>query len=106
MSPSKAHWSPPDRLCFDFSHDQALDRETLTAIEADINQAILANYPVKIRYMAQKEAIDKGAMALFGEKYGDMVRTVIIGKESEPYSMELCGGLHVDETNDIGQFYF
>ena len=96
----------PDRLRFDFSHDQAVDKETLTAIEADINQAILENYPVKIRYMEQKEAIDKGAMALFGEKYGDIVRTVTIGDNEETYSMELCGGLHVDETNDIGQFRF
>ncbi|MBE2221701.1 MAG: alanine--tRNA ligase [Anaerolineae bacterium] len=96
----------PDRLRFDFSHDQAVDKETLAAIEADINQAILANYPVKIHYMGQKEAIDKGAMALFGEKYGDIVRTVTIGEEGNVYSMELCGGLHVDETNDIGQFRF
>lgn len=96
----------PDRLRFDFSHDHAVDKETLTAIEADINQAILENYPVKIRYMEQKEAINKGAMALFGEKYGDIVRTVTIGDNGEAYSMELCGGLHVDETNDIGQFRF
>jgi alanyl-tRNA synthetase len=78
----------------------------LATIEADINQAILANYPVKIHYMGQKEAIDKGAMALFGEKYGDIVRTVTIGDGDEAYSMELCGGLHVGETNDIGQFRF
>jgi alanyl-tRNA synthetase len=96
----------PDRLRFDFSHDQAVDKETLATIEADINRAILANYPVKIHYMGQKEAIDKGAMALFGEKYGDIVRTVTIGEEGDAYSMELCGGLHVEETNDIGQFRF
>jgi len=94
----------PDRLRFDFSHDQAVDKETLAKIEAEINGAILANYPVKIHYMGQEEAIDKGAMALFGEKYGDIVRTVTIGDESDTYSMELCGGLHVGETNDIGQF--
>ncbi|MFO7682460.1 MAG: alanine--tRNA ligase [Chloroflexota bacterium] len=101
----------PDRLRFDFSHNQAVDKTTLAAIEADINRAILANYPVKIHYMGQKEAIDKGAMALFGEKYGDIVRTITIGGESSgaidsAYSMELCGGLHVSETNDIGQFHF
>jgi alanyl-tRNA synthetase len=95
----------PDRLRFDFSHDQAVDKATLAAIEADINKAILANYPVKVHYMGQKEAIDKGAMALFGEKYGDIVRTITIG-DDEPFSMELCGGLHVGETNDIGQFRF
>jgi alanyl-tRNA synthetase len=95
----------PDRLRFDFSHDQAVDKATLAAIEADINKAILANYPVNVRYMGQKEAIDKGAMALFGEKYGDIVRTITVG-DDEPFSMELCGGLHVSETNDIGQFRF
>ncbi|PIE81239.1 MAG: alanine--tRNA ligase [Chloroflexi bacterium] len=96
----------PDRLRFDFSHDQAVDKETLAKIEADINSAILANYPVRIHFMDQEEAIDKGAMALFGEKYGDIVRTITIGDDGDVYSMELCGGLHVGETNDIGQFRF
>ncbi|MCB8983302.1 MAG: alanine--tRNA ligase [Ardenticatenaceae bacterium] len=98
----------PDRLRFDFSHDKAVDDSTLAAIEADINQAILANYPVKVRYMGQQEAIEKGAMALFGEKYGDIVRTITLGGDGDKpfYSMELCGGLHVSETNDIGQFRF
>ena len=57
--------------------ERRLDRETLAAIEADINQAIMANYPVTVNYMGQKEAIGQGAMALFGEKYGDIVRTII-----------------------------
>ncbi len=97
----------PDRLRFDFSHTAAVDQETLSLIEADINRAILANYPVRVAYMGQKEAIAAGAMALFGEKYGDIVRTLQIGKEGEePYSFELCGGLHVSETNDIGLFRF
>jgi alanyl-tRNA synthetase len=98
----------PDRLRFDFSHGEALTDEQLRSIEADINQAITANYPVKINYMGQKEAISQGAMALFGEKYGDIVRTVSIGEEPGPdaYSFELCGGLHVNETNDIGLFKF
>ncbi|MBK6326260.1 MAG: alanine--tRNA ligase [Chloroflexi bacterium] len=97
----------PDRLRFDFSHDKAVDEATLAAIEADINQAILVNYPVKIKYMGQQEAIEMGAMALFGEKYGDIVRTITLGSGDQPaYSMELCGGLHVSETNDIGQFRF
>jgi alanyl-tRNA synthetase len=56
--------------------------------------------------MGQKEAIEAGAMALFGEKYGDIVRTIVIGDPERPYSFELCGGLHVSETNDIGQFRF
>lgn len=98
----------PDRLRFDFSHGEAVDRETLSAIETDINKAIMANYPVTVHYMGQKEAIGAGAMALFGEKYGDIVRTISInGKDgTKPYSFELCGGLHVSETNDIGQFHF
>ncbi|MCL4803001.1 MAG: alanine--tRNA ligase [Anaerolineae bacterium] len=101
----------PDRLRFDFTHDQALGREALGRIEAAINRAVLANYPVNIAYMGQKEAIAAGAMALFGEKYGDIVRTVTVadptpGKESLPYSFELCGGLHVGETGEIGLFRF
>ena len=97
----------PDRLRFDFTHDSGVDDATLAVIEAGINEAILANYPVEIEYMGQKEAIDKGAMALFGEKYGEIVRTVQIGDAGKlPYSFELCGGLHVAETNDIGLFRF
>ncbi len=96
----------PDRLRFDFSHDRAVDRETLSQIEAAVNRAIMANYPVHVQFMGQKEAIEAGAMALFGEKYGDIVRTIIIGDPERPYSFELCGGLHVSETNDIGQFRF
>lgn len=97
----------PDRLRFDFSNDTAVDPDTLTAIETAINDAILANRPVAISYMGQKEAIKAGAMALFGEKYGDIVRTVqIAGSDDDPYSFELCGGLHVGETGDIGLFRF
>jgi alanyl-tRNA synthetase len=98
----------PDRLRFDFSYGEALTGEQLAAIENGINQAIAANYPVKINYMDQGEAISEGAMALFGEKYGDVVRTISIGEEAgrDAYSFELCGGLHVEETNDIGLFKF
>jgi alanyl-tRNA synthetase len=98
----------PDRLRFDFSHGEAVDKATLAAIEADINAAIMENMPVKLKYMGQKEAVNAGAMALFGEKYGDIVRTVTVGdgEGADAYSMELCGGLHVAETNDIGQFRF
>ena len=97
-----------DRLRFDFSHGEAVDKQTLAEIESDINRTILANHPVRVDYMDQKEAIGQGAMALFGEKYGDIVRTITIGTEpgAEAYSFELCGGLHVSETNDIGQFRF
>ena len=101
----------PDRLRFDFTHDRAVDRETLGRIEAAINEAVLANYPVKIAYMGQKEAIEAGAMALFGEKYGDIVRTITVSepqpdRDAAPYSFELCGGLHVNETGEIGLFRF
>ncbi|MCA9979665.1 MAG: alanine--tRNA ligase, partial [Anaerolineales bacterium] len=97
----------PDRLRFDFTHDQRVSDEELSAIEEAINQTIVANLPVTIAFMEQKEAIQNGAMALFGEKYGDIVRTVKIGQnQSQPYSFELCGGLHVAETNDIQLFQF
>ena len=98
----------PDRLRFDFTHDQAVDRPTLAAIEANINQAIQHNLGVKAEYMGQKEAIAAGAMALFGEKYGDIVRTIQIGngQNGRAYSFELCGGLHVEQTGDIGLFRF
>ena len=98
----------PDRLRFDFVHDEAVDKATLTRIEATINEAILANYPVAVTYMGQEDAIGLGAMALFGEKYGDIVRTIKIGgaKPEESYSFELCGGLHVSETAEIGLFRF
>ena len=100
----------PDRLRFDFTHDKAVDRATLGRIEAAINDAVLANYPVNIAYMGQKEAIAAGAMALFGEKYGDIVRTITVGEPAldgdKPYSFELCGGLHVGETGEIGLFRF
>jgi alanyl-tRNA synthetase len=96
----------PDRLRFDFSHGQAVDRPTLREIETAINEAILANRPVNIEHMGQKEAISAGAMALFGDKYGDVVRTIKIGDQRQPYSFELCGGLHVTETGQIGLFRF
>ncbi len=96
----------PDRLRFDFTHGESVGAETLQKIEQEINVAIMANYPITITHMGQKEAINMGAMALFGEKYGDVVRTVKIGQDTTPYSFELCGGLHVSETNDIGLFHF
>ncbi|MCA9969157.1 MAG: alanine--tRNA ligase, partial [Anaerolineales bacterium] len=96
----------PDRLRFDFTHDQAVPRETLAEIEAHINQVVLANRPVQVTYMGREEAIGRGAMALFGEKYGEVVRTIQIGDPAHPYSFELCGGLHVDETAEIGLFRF
>jgi alanyl-tRNA synthetase len=96
----------PDRLRFDFSHGQALDADSLADIEAAVNRAILRNMPVQASYMARQRAIQAGAMALFGEKYGETVRTIRIGDAESPYSFELCGGLHVQATGDIGLFRF
>ena len=96
----------PDRLRFDFSHGEALDEETLRQIEADVNRVVFRNRPVQVAFMGQQEAIERGAMALFGEKYGEVVRTIKIGERDDPYSFELCGGLHVSETGEIGLFRF
>jgi alanyl-tRNA synthetase len=93
----------PDRLRFDFTHPEALTKEELEGIEQRVNDAILANYPLDVEYKPQEEAIEQGALALFGETYGETVRTIRIGEE-EPLSMELCGGTHVPETGVIGPF--
>ena len=88
----------PDRLRFDFSHGKALTPEDLHAIESAINDRILADLPVATEVTSLKEAQEKGAMALFGEKYGERVRQVTIAG----YSRELCGGCHVRRTGEIG----
>lgn len=93
----------PDRLRFDFNHNGMLTQEQLDQISALVNEAVLANYPVRIEYLPREKAIQAGAMALFGEKYGSTVRTIQIG-EPELFSFELCGGTHVPETADIGPF--
>jgi alanyl-tRNA synthetase len=93
----------PDRLRFDFTHPEAVTPEQLEQIEAGVNQAILENHRLKIAQKSLDEAMAEGAMALFGEKYGSMVRTISIGG-ADPFSYELCGGTHVDETGDIGTF--
>ncbi len=93
----------PDRLRFDFTHPQPMTREEILAVEAHVNQAILADYELNITQKPLQEAIEEGAMALFGEKYESVVRTITIG-DDEKLSYELCGGTHVDETGDIGLF--
>lgn len=93
----------PDRLRFDFNHPKPMTRGEILAVEARVNQAILENYPLRITQKPLQEAMEEGAMALFGEKYGAEVRTIRIG-ENETLSYELCGGTHVDETGDIGLF--
>ena len=93
----------PDRLRFDFSHPAALSAEDLAAIEADVNAQVRGNEAVVTRLMSPDEAIEAGAMALFGEKYGDEVRVLSMGKATEKsYSTELCGGTHVRALGDIG----
>jgi alanyl-tRNA synthetase len=91
----------PDRLRFDFAHPETVTPEQLKEIEAGVNRDILGDYPLKITYKPLKQAQSEGAMALFGEKYGEIVRTITIGGE-KPFSYELCGGTHVHETGDIG----
>ncbi|KXF77809.1 alanine--tRNA ligase [Paramesorhizobium deserti] len=98
----------PDRLRFDFSHPKPILAEELKQIEDIANAIVLQNAPVTTRLMAVDDAIAEGAMALFGEKYGDEVRVVSMGtatqgaKAGKSYSTELCGGTHVRRTGDIG----
>lgn len=94
----------PDRLRFDFSHPEKLADEKLAALAAEIRGAILENYPVSAAYKSLDEARSAGAMALFGEKYADTVRAVSIAQGDDRYSYELCGGVHVDSTAEIGGF--
>ena len=95
----------PDRLRFDFSHPKALTAEEIAVIEADVNAEIRANETVSTRLMTPDEAVESGALALFGEKYGDEVRVLSMGRLSEKhYSVELCGGTHVAATGDIAIF--
>jgi alanyl-tRNA synthetase len=96
-----------DRLRFDISHPKALTKEEITTIEREVNRVIWANSHVNTALMTPEDAIKKGAMALFGEKYGDEVRVLSMGISDEkgtPYSVELCGGTHVSATGDIGVF--
>ena len=95
----------PDYFRFDFSHPKALTREEVDAVEAEVNAQIRSNEPVTTRLMSQDEAISAGAMALFGEKYGDEVRVLSMGHMDEgDYSVELCGGTHVRALGDIQLF--
>jgi alanyl-tRNA synthetase len=93
----------PDKLRFDFTHPEGLTQKQLEEIEKGVNKAILENHHLQITHKSLNEAISEGAMALFGEKYGEVVRTITIGNHGT-FSYELCGGTHVDDTGDIGTF--
>jgi alanyl-tRNA synthetase len=93
----------PERLRFDFTHPEALTSEEIARIEAGVNRDILGDFRLNIVYKPLQQAISEGAMALFGEKYAETVRTISIGAE-DPFSYELCGGTHVGATGDIGIF--
>ncbi|WP_142848002.1 alanine--tRNA ligase [Telmatospirillum sp. J64-1] len=96
----------PDRLRFDISHPKALTPEEIRDVEAEVNRQVRLNRDVGTRLMSPDEAIEAGAMALFGEKYGDEVRVVSMGgdESGQNFSVELCGGTHVGRTGDIGLF--
>jgi alanyl-tRNA synthetase len=93
----------PDRLRFDFAHAKPVTAAEIDAVEAEVNAHVRANAPVTVRLMGREDAMGSGAMALFGEKYGDEVRVVSMGANPDrsSYSVELCGGTHVQRTGDI-----
>jgi alanyl-tRNA synthetase len=90
----------PQRLRFDFSHDRAMSAEEIAEVESLVNREVLANVAADIKLSSYDEAVAAGAMALFGEKYGDVVRVLKFGD----FSTELCGGTHVSRSGDIGLF--
>ena len=95
----------PEKLRFDFSHNKPIEKNEIEKIESYVNEMVNTAADVKTRIMTTKEAVEKGALAMFGEKYGDEVRVLSMGKENGGYfSTELCGGTHVKNTKDIGKF--
>jgi alanyl-tRNA synthetase len=95
----------PDRLRFDISHPKPISAAELHDVEFEVNRRVRANSEVTTRLMTQTEAVEAGALALFGEKYGDEVRVVAMGHDDDlRFSVELCGGTHVRRTGDIGLF--
>ena len=95
----------PEKLRFDFSHNKPIEKTEIKKIEKYVNEMVNTSADVETRIMTPKEAVAKGALAMFGEKYGDEVRVLSMGKENGGYfSTELCGGTHVKNTKDIGKF--
>ncbi len=94
----------PDHFRFDFNHPEAMTPEQVERVEKLVNEAVAADYPVTPVSKSREEAVAGGAMALFGEKYGEVVRTITIGDPDHRYSYELCGGTHLDRTSDVGAF--
>ncbi len=95
----------PDRLRFDFSHNKPIEKAEMTKINKIVNEMVDGASNVQTRIMTPKEAVNLGALALFGEKYGDEVRVVFMGKDNNRFfSTELCGGTHVKNTKEIGEF--
>ena len=95
----------PDRIRFDISHPKPMSDDERNAVEAEVNQRIRENSALSTHLMTPDEAVENGALALFGEKYGEEVRVVSMGGgDDTPYSVELCGGTHVGRTGDIGMF--
>ena len=95
----------PERLRFDFSHNKPIEKDEMIKINNIVNEIIAGSSDVQTRIMTPKEAVSMGALALFGEKYGEEVRVVFIGKENNGFfSTELCGGTHVRNTGEVGKF--
>ncbi len=95
----------PERLRFDFSHNKPIEKEEIIKINKVVNEIVEGSTDVQTRIMTPKEAVKMGALALFGEKYGEEVRVVFMGKESNGFfSTELCGGTHVKNTKEVGKF--
>ncbi len=101
----KGSFVGPDKLRFDFSHMKPIEESEIKKIEKYVNEMVKSRSDVRTRLMTPKDAVDNGALALFGEKYGDEVRVLSMGKEKNKYfSTELCGGTHVKNTSEIGEF--
>ena len=95
----------PERLRFDFSHNKPIEKDEMKKINKIVNEIVVGSTDVQTRIMTPKEAVSMGALALFGEKYGEEVRVVFMGKETNGFfSTELCGGTHVKNTKEIGNF--